>query len=254
MGKYFVILSLIFAQFLVFGQNTETKNLYYGNSFYNAEKYDDAISYYEKVLEQNPLHFKALFNIANAYFRKNDFEKAAEYYDVILDLSPSDLDKAKSFHNLGNAYFMQMKLDEAIEAYTSALRINSLDEGTRYNLAYALLLKEQKEQNQQNQKQENQNNNENKQENNENQNQQDQSDNEQNQNKEDQNKEDQNKSTDGGENGDEEKQQPLSPSNKISKEQAKRILEAAAKREKEIMKMVEKNKNKSSGVSSEKDW
>lgn len=248
---------------LSFSQDLERKNLYYGNKAYDEKEFDDAILYYEEALKASPLSFKTNFNMANAYFRKGDFQQASDLYSTLLDLAPTAFDRSKVYHNLGNAQFMNQKLDEAIESYKEALKINPNDEDSRYNLAYALLLK-----NQQQEQEQKENENQNQDENNENSDKNEDGKNDQNQQegdeknqdknndqKEGDEKNDQDEKESDGDNGDEKTdKQKAAQQNKISKEQAKRILDAALKKEKEVQKKLEKYKQVGTGESSKKDW
>jgi Ca-activated chloride channel family protein len=263
MGKLFTFVIALTIYNLSFSQDLERKNLYYGNKAYDEKEFDDAILYYEEALKTSPLSFKTNFNMANAYFKKGDFQQATDLYSTLLDLAPTAFDRSKVYHNLGNAQFMNQKLDDAIESYKEALKINPKDEDSRYNLAYALLLKNQQQQQEQEQKQnENENeNDENSDENQDGQNDQNQQEgDEKNQDKNDEQKEgdeekDQNEKDSDGNNGDEKTdKQKAAQQNKISKEQAKRILDAALKKEKEVQKKLEKYKQVGTGESSKKDW
>ncbi len=236
--------------------------MYYGNKAYDEKEFDEAILYYEEALKTSPLSFKTNFNMANAYFKKGDFQQASDLYSTLLDLAPTAFDRSKVYHNLGNAQFMNQKLDDAIESYKEALKINPKDEDSRYNLAYALLLKNQQQQQEQEQNEnENENeNNENSDENQNGQNNQDQKEgDEKNQDPSDEENDsegkNQNEKESDGNNGDEKTdKQKAAQQNKISKEQAKRILDAALKKEKEVQKKLEKYKQVGTGESSKKDW
>lgn len=251
-------------------QDDLKRNIYYGNEYYSLEEYEDALSYFEEAIDESPLDFKANFNLANTQFRLGNYEKAGEVYTTIANLAPTGFDKSKVYHNLGNSLFMQQKLDDAIEAYKNGLRLNPRNENTRYNLAYALLLKQQQEQQQEQDQEQDQNSDENQNsdesqngENGENSDQNnsegDDGENEENgNNNEDENNpedEEGNNSSEGDNDEGEEKdngsnQQP----NKISKEQARRILENAFKREKEVQKQIDQKKKVGTGSSSKKDW
>ncbi len=236
--------------------------MYYGNKAYDEKEFDEAILYYEEALKTSPLSFKTNFNMANAYFKKGDFQQASDLYSTLLDLAPTAFDRSKVYHNLGNAQFMNQKLDDAIESYQEALKINPKDEDSRYNLAYALLLKNQQQQQEQEQNEnENENeNNENSDENQNGQNNQDQKEgDEKNQDQSDEEKDNEGKNenekdSDGNKGDEKTDKQKAAQQNKISKEQAKRILDAALKKEKEVQKKLEKYKQVGTGESSKKDW
>jgi Ca-activated chloride channel family protein len=262
MDKLITLLIALTIYNFSFSQDLERKNMYYGNKAYDEKEFDEAILYYEEALKTSPLSFKTNFNMANAYFKKGDFQQASDLYSTLLDLAPTAFDRSKVYHNLGNAQFMNQKLDDAIESYKEALKINPKDEDSRYNLAYALLLKNQQQQQEQEQNEnENENeNNENSDENQNGQNNQDQKEgDEKNQDPSDEENDsegkNQNEKESDGNNGDEKTdKQKAAQQNKISKEQAKRILDAALKKEKEVQKKLEKYKQVGTGESSKKDW
>lgn len=238
-----IILMLCVSQAL--GQDLERKNTYYGNKAYDEKEFDKAIEYYESALLANPLSYKTNYNMANAYFKKGDFQKASELFGSIVDLAPTAYDRSLVYHNLGNSHFMNQKLDDAIDAYKETLKLNPRDEDARYNLAYALLLKQQQPQQDQNQDQQDQN---------ENQDQQDQNSNP-NENQDQQEQQDQNNEQNNDQNNDQKQNQSAEKKEtRISKEQAKRILDDALKKEKEVQKKREKYKKVGSGESSKKDW
>ncbi len=238
-------------------QDNFKRNMYKGNLFTDEKDYEEAMYYFKQALDESPLNFKANFNVANTYFQLKNYGKAAELFESINGLAPSRFEEAKVFHNLGNSFFMNKKLDEAIDAYKQGLRLNPADEATRYNLAYAQFLKKQEEERDQNQGQgQNENENENEgqgQGQNENENENEN----QNENEGDENeKEKENESEGDGNESDKEpnRENRNNSTNKISKEQARRILEAAYKREKEIQEELEKRKIVGTGKSRKKDW
>jgi tetratricopeptide (TPR) repeat protein len=225
-------------------QNELKKNWFKGNDAYENEAYDDALIYYQKAIDDSPLNFKVNFNLGNTNFRLKDFEQAIEIYNQIAELAPTNLDQAWVYHNLGNAYFFNQKLEDAIEAYKSALRLNPTDEETRYNLAYAQFLK--KEQDKKNppdqQDQKDQNEQKDKNDPKDQKDQKDQKD-PKDQNDEKDKKDQKDKNGDGST-----KRQP------ISKEQAKRILDAAARNEKKVQGELDKDKVVGTGTSGKIDW
>jgi outer membrane protein assembly factor BamD (BamD/ComL family) len=234
-------------------QNELKKNWFKGNNAYENEAYDDALIYYQKAIDDSPLNFKVNFNLGNTNVRLKDFEQAIEIYNQIVELAPTNLDQAWVYHNLGNAYFFNQKLEDAIEAYKSALRLNPTDEETRYNLAYAQFLKKEQDKknppDQQDQKDQNdQNDQKDPKDKNDQNDQKDKNDpkdpKDQNDQKDEKDKKDQKEKNGEGS----PKHQP------ISKEQAKRILDAAARNEKKVQGELDKDKVIGTGTSGKIDW
>jgi len=63
-----------------------------GNAVYAEGKYDEAISYYKGVLEQEGYSASLLYNMANAYYKKKDVGQAILHYERALYLDPGNAD------------------------------------------------------------------------------------------------------------------------------------------------------------------
>ena len=247
-------------------QNEVKRKMYYGNLSFSEENYEDASEYFEDAVSYSPLNFKANYNLANTYHRLNKQKEAIEIYEKIVNLGPTTFDRSKVYHNIGNAHMMSQNIDGAIEAYENALRLNPSDEESRYNLAYALFLKqEQQKQDQDKQENDEQNENgengdknpneqENNDENNSDQDNKDQnnSDQENNENKENQNE----KNSEGNPNEDDKNKTEGGQKygNKMSKEDIEQLLNTYYKREKDLLKKLNQEKRVGYGAPRKKDW
>lgn len=228
MKQLVIILLLIglFPAFLV-AQN-ERKHVRSGNKIYqkaikDTTKIDTAAfaraeTEYRKALEKKPTDKYWNFNLADAVYKQNRFDEAAGKFSELAEQMTNPVEKARAYHNLGNSQLMNQKIDESIESYKKALRQNPTDLETKYNLAYAQLLKNQQQQ-QQNQQNQDQN--------------KDQKQDQQQQNQDQQNK-DQNKDQQ------QQNQQQQQAQNKISKDNAEQLLQALQNDEKNIQDKVKK--------------
>ena len=297
--KYSLLFISILMSFLSFSQDDLKRNTYKGNIFYHDSEFEDAKYYYEKAVAESGFNFKANFNLANTYVRLEEFDKAIETYEKIAEYTNTNEKKAKIYHNIGNAYMFTLnqkegdepqkideaveKVDHAIDSYKSALRANSRDEETRYNLAYALLIKkkldEQQKQEQKDNKDSDKNDSDDKKEGDKSDSDQDkdgdkkdgdkdkggdesedekESDKDKDGDKSDDEKEsdkDSDEKDDKDSDGKPKDKQPQQQ--KISKAQAKRILEAAEKAEKEIQDKLNKQKvivGEKGKKGTKKDW
>ena len=162
-----------------------------------------------------------MFNLGDAIYKQEKYEDAAGEFSGVTQMNTDKINRAKTFHNLGNSLLKANRLAKSIESYKNALRNNPDDLETKYNLAYAqdLLKQQQQQQQDQGQKQKDQN--------------QDQ-DKEQQQDRQEQKQEQQDKT----------KQQQQPKPDQISKEDAKRLLEALANDEKNIQEKIKKAKAK----------
>jgi tetratricopeptide (TPR) repeat protein len=254
-----ITIGLIFSV-LVFGQN-ERKFVRNGNKLFleavkdttklDTVKFSNAETEYRKALNKKPNDLKWNYNLADAMYKQKKFEEAASKFNELGEKLESPEEKARAYHNLGNSELMQQKLDESIESYKKALRENPSDLETKYNLAYAQMLKKQQEQQQQQQQQ---NKDQNKDQNQDKQDQQNQDKNQdqnkdQNQDKQDQNQDQQQQ------NQDQKQDQQQQQQNKISKENAEQLLQALQNDEKEIQDKVNKEKAaRARKTRVEKEW
>ena len=254
----------------------ERRVLRSGNKLYEKEQYAEAETQYRKAQDMNPTY--ELFNLADVLYKQKRYEEALNILKQIARDDVAGMHAPDAYYNLGNTYFQMKKLPEAAEAYKNTLRRNPNDEEARYNLAYVLELMKQNnnqnnnQNNQNNQNQNNQNNNQNQNQNNpndqNNQNNQDNRDNQNNQNdrKNDNdrnNRNDQNQNQDGQQNPDQNGQNPQgqnpeqgdgqSQPNRMSREEADRMLDAVQSNEDNTKKKVEARKARAVAPSG-KNW
>lgn len=229
--KQLVIILLISLLPAILVAQDERKHVRSGNKIYekavkDTTKIDTAAfaraeTEYRKALNKKPTDKYWNFNLADAIYKQNRFDEAAGKFSELAEQMTNPVEKARVYHNLGNSQLMNQKIDESIESYKKALRQNPNDLETKYNLAYAQLLKKQQ---QQQQKQQNQD-----QDKDQNKDQQQQQQNQDQQNK-DRNKDQQQQQN----------QQQQQAQNKISKDNAEQLLQALQNDEKNIQDKVKK--------------
>jgi Ca-activated chloride channel family protein len=76
-----------------------------GNKAYSEEKYDDALSSYEKALEKAPDSPEVLFNKGAVYYKKGEFDKANDAFDRSAGKAEDKGLEASVRFNQGNTYF-----------------------------------------------------------------------------------------------------------------------------------------------------
>jgi len=215
-----------------------------GVDYYNDSKFSDAEVNFKKGAEQSPEIFEAKFNLGDAYYKQERYDEAIKSFQSAFTNAKTDEDKAKLHYNVGNSLLKSQKLDESIEAYKESLKLNPNDQEVKYNLSYAINMKNNQQQDQQNQdQQQDQDKNEDQKDDNQNQDQQDKE-----QESKDQQQQDQQQNEESKQDNTKQQQQEQ----KISKEEAERILEALKDNEKDLQKELRKIKGKR--VKTEKDW
>uniref|UniRef100_UPI0025E4FF02 tetratricopeptide repeat protein n=1 Tax=uncultured Mucilaginibacter sp. TaxID=797541 RepID=UPI0025E4FF02 len=220
--KYLIIIILfLLSGNLLFAQDKSL--IHKGNELYKQQKYKEAEENYRKSAEKKNQDVTSNFNLGDALYKQKKFADAGEQFNKLASAPRNNRAlTAQAYHNLGNSFLENKKLEESIDAYKKALLNNPKDDETRYNLAYAQeKLKQQQQQNKQNQNNKNQDNKN--QQNKDNKNQD-------NKNNKDQNKQNQDKQN---QNQDKKDQQNGQQKDKLSKEDAERMLDALNNDEKQ---------------------
>jgi tetratricopeptide (TPR) repeat protein len=91
------------------------------NLYFDAQKFDDAIRWYEAALELNPNDVNVSTDLGVAYYYTNDSEKALEQLDRSLKLDPKH---AKTLLNIGIVKaFGKQDLDGASKAWQQVIEL-----------------------------------------------------------------------------------------------------------------------------------
>ncbi len=238
-----------------------------GNEEIAEDNFVEAEVNYRKAIAINPSEEIGKYNLGNAYYNEAKNEEAMRRYAQAAVIAKSKPDKHKAFHNLGNTFMNAKKYQEAVEAYKDALRNNTTDEETRYNLALAkdMLEKnppqggdgEDENEETKDKEDEQKDNNENKddegkdKESDEGENKEDESEGDE---KDEQKEGDKPKDEKEGENEEkkEPKQQPVP--GKLSPQQIKNLLDAMNNEEKKVQDKINAQRQKGTKVKSNKDW
>jgi len=232
--------SIVFILLILAGNSesysqTEKKYIREGNNHFEKSKFDQSEISYRKALEEQSESYKALFNLGDALYKQDKFEDAAGEFNTVSQTGIDKISRARSFHNLGNSLLKANRIEESIQAYKNALRNYPDDLETKFNLAYAQDLLKQQQQEQQQQKEQDQDNSEN-------------------DNREQKNKEKDQKDQQQNEQQQQDQQQEQQQEHQISKEDAKRLLEALAEDEKELQEKLKKAEARKNRVVVRKNW
>lgn len=205
-----------------------------GNRLFKKSEFAGSEGMYRRAQAQEKQGGDAGFNLGGALYKQGRFgEAAGEFSKAAVSSEGDSLKQAEGLYNLGNSLVKEQKFEESIEAYINSLKLNPGNIQAKYNLAWAQdqLKKQEEQQKQQDKDQKEQDDNkENKDD------QQEKNDQEQDKNKEQQ----------------EQQQQEQQPS--ISREDAKRLLDAMAAREKETQEKVQRDKAAQAKVRVIKNW
>ena len=100
----------------------------------NAERQQEALEMYKRVLELSPKHAAACINLGTIYYNQQNYGEAERYYRRAIDI---DSRYALAYFDLGNVLDETGRLTEAVEAYRTAILISSSYADAHYNLALA---------------------------------------------------------------------------------------------------------------------
>ena len=87
-----------------------------------SHKMDDAILYYNKILEINPKRSDIYFSLALIYYNKQDFAKCENENNKVLSYDPKN---QMALYNLGAIAATQGKKDKAKEFWNKVVSINA---------------------------------------------------------------------------------------------------------------------------------
>ncbi len=135
---------------------TEAKANNEANIAFEQGEYQQAISEYEKVSQEQPERPEPVYNAANARYKLEDYEQALEELQQALVYTDDDDGQdlyAKSRFNIGNVFFQAEEYEQAIEEYKEVLRQDPDDVDAKHNLELALRQIEEQQQQQQEQQQ-----------------------------------------------------------------------------------------------------
>ncbi|MCA2725390.1 MAG: tetratricopeptide repeat protein, partial [Microcystis sp. M048S1] len=101
-----------------------------GNLYKNLQKYELALADYDKAIELNPNYAKAYYNRGVLYYDQKKYELALADWNKAIELNPNFTD---AYYNRGNLYYNQQKYDLALSDYNKAIDINPNDAGAYLN-------------------------------------------------------------------------------------------------------------------------
>lgn len=105
-----------------------------GTIYFNENKVDSALYYFEKAIELNPNHYESLNNLGLIYLRNNQPNVAIHYLSKSVSLNPKN---EFALNNIGVCWEKQNALGQAILFYKKALKVNPYFQDALLNIAVA---------------------------------------------------------------------------------------------------------------------
>lgn len=109
----------------------EDTDLAKGVDFFSQGNYDEAIKYFEKVIEKFPSSIEGYYNIGVCYLRIGEVDKAVASLEKAVELNPEAIE---SYFALGECYFTKGETEKAINTFTRAAELQPDNPKAHYNL------------------------------------------------------------------------------------------------------------------------
>jgi len=119
-----------------------------GTKAYDAGKFDDALSEYQKAVDDAPEAAVPHYNLGNAYYKKGEYEKAMTEYKRAAALDPK---MPEALYNAGDALYRLGRYEDALKAYQAADAGKKGDKDTEHNIEITLKRVKQEKEKQQKQ-------------------------------------------------------------------------------------------------------
>ena len=218
-----IIIIMLVASMVDVSAQSDRRSIRSGNRQYRQQNFVKAEAEYRKAVSANSSNPQALYNLGCALMMQNKDSLATVQFEKAGRLEKDPKRKAMVYHNIGFICQNHRLYSEAIEAYKESLRNNPSDNETRYNLE---LCKRLNKSNKQQQKQQNKQNNDDK--------------------KNDKKKQEEKNKP--------QQQKPEEQKQKMSKDNAEQLLNAAMQNEQATQRKVKEAQRAGKSKRLEKNW
>ena len=217
------------------GAQTDRNLIRQGNRAFKSQKWAVAETQYRKAISKNQKNPQAIYNLGCALMAQQKDSMAIQQFTNAAQLETNRLRRAASYHNMGVIMQNHREYAQAIEYYKMALRCNPQDNETRYNLALCKkLLKNNPQNKDKNKKDQNKDKNKDNKDKNDDKN-----------NKNDKNKNKNNKNN---------QNQNQPNQDKMSRENAEQLLNAAVQQEQATKRKLQKAMSQPRRKAYDKNW
>ena len=133
----FIIILFSFQTILVLAETEVEEDLLFdkGLELMMNYKFEESISYFDKILEIDPNHVGALNNKAVALDKLGKFEEAISLYDKLIEINPNDVNV---LYNIGAILYSNEKSYEAISYLAKAVEIEPNNDNAKNLLSDAV--------------------------------------------------------------------------------------------------------------------
>ena len=245
---HYIIVTVAFL--LACGTNADAQTdrnlIRHGNRAFKSQKWAAAETQYRKAIFKNQKNPQAIYNLGCALMAQQKDSMAIQQFTNAAQLETNRLRRAASYHNMGVIMQNHREYAQAIEYYKMALRCNPQDNETRYNLALCKkLLKNNPQNKDKNKNNKDKNKDKNKKDQNKDKNKDNKDKNDDKNNKNDKNKNKNNKNN---------QNQNQPNQDKMSRENAEQLLNAAVQQEQATKRKLQKAMSQPRRKAYDKNW
>ena len=219
------------------GAQTDRNLIRQGNRAFKSQKWAVAETQYRKAISKDQKNPQAIYNLGCALMAQQKDSMAIQQFTNAAQLETNRLRRAASYHNMGVIMQNHREYAQDIEYYKMALRCNPQDNETRYNLALCKKLLKNNPQNK--------DKNKNKKDQNKDKNKDNKDKNDDKNNKNDKNKNKNNKNN---------QNQNQPNQDKMSRENAEQLLNAAVQQEQATKRKLQKAMSQPRRKAYDKNW
>ena len=105
-----------------------------GNSLGQSGRFEEAVRYYDKVLEIDPQHDEAWYSKGTILSQLGRFDEAIRCYDRAIEIDPHN---SEAWNNKGASLSQSGRFEEAVPCFDRAIEINPQNAGAWLNKAVA---------------------------------------------------------------------------------------------------------------------
>lgn len=96
-----------------------------GDAYFSLEKYSEAITYYQKAMEDKELYWPCYYKVAKCYVYNSDWNHALEMYKTLLEKDPENSSLKAS---IAYIHSMRSDFDDALKIYDELLLLQPNNE------------------------------------------------------------------------------------------------------------------------------
>lgn len=111
-------------------------NFEIAGKYFDSMEFDEATKYYQLEIEENPLNYEAIMNIALCFYELGEYDKSIVASNQILKVCSDYLVK-EAFINRGNCFHATLQFEKAVEDFSSVIAIDDECASAYFNRANA---------------------------------------------------------------------------------------------------------------------